>query len=222
MEVYKVALFDLDGVVVDTAKYHYLAWRRLAETMGFEFTQADNARLKGVSRMQSLEILLEIGGISGLDQSRKEELCKIKNAWYVEYISKMDKSEILEGAAEFIAYIRENGIKTALATASKNAEMILNKLGLKHLFDAVIDGNAVKYPKPNPEVFLKAAEALKAAPYDCVVFEDASAGVEAAKRGGMYAVGIGDPNQLADADTVIKGLHEAEKILWLFNIQRQK
>lgn len=220
MGVYKAALFDLDGVVVDTAKYHYQAWKRLAEGLGFEFTPADNERLKGVSRMRSLEILLEVGNIHNVDESRKEELCNIKNNWYIEYISKMEKGEILEGAVESIAMLRKGGIRTALVTASKNADMILERLELKELFDSVIDGNAVKYPKPDPEAFLIAAEKLRVLPYDCVVFEDATAGIEAAGRGGMFAVGIGDPKQLIMADTVIKGLNEIEKVLWLFNIIR--
>jgi len=218
MKGYKAALFDLDGVIVDTAKYHYQSWKRLAESLGFEFTLGDNERLKGVSRMRSLEILLEIGNINNVNHSQKEEFCKIKNNWYIEYISKMDKSEVLKGTYETIAFLRKNGIKTALVSASKNADMILKKLELEHLFDVVIDGNGVENPKPNPEVFFKAAEALDVPPYDCVVFEDACAGIKAARRGGMYAIGIGNAVQLADADTVIQGLYEVDKISWLFNL----
>lgn len=203
----KGALFDLDGVIVDTARYHYLAWRRLATELGFAFTAAHNERLKGVSRMRSLEILLEVGGLH-VDEARKVELAARKNAWYVEYISTLEASEILPGARDYLLQQRAKGVKIALGSASKNATMILSRLDILPLFDSIVDGNSVSAAKPDPEVFLLGARSLGLAPRDCVVFEDAEAGVEAARRGGMKCVGIGDPAILGRADFVVAGLHE--------------
>jgi beta-phosphoglucomutase len=203
----RAAIFDLDGVIVDTAKYHYLAWKRLANDLGFDFTEADNERLKGVSRARSLEILLEIGGIA-LDETVKKEAAARKNDWYVDYISNMDASEILPGAAEYLQTIRAKGVKTALGSASKNAPLILERLGIAALFDVVIDGNKVSQAKPDPEVFLLAAKELDIPPADCIVFEDAEAGVAAARRAGMGIVGIGKPSNLTDADMVLGGLYQ--------------
>jgi beta-phosphoglucomutase len=203
---YTAALFDLDGVIVDTAKYHYLAWRRLANELGFDFSQAQNERLKGVSRMRSLEILLEIGGLN-FDEATRQSLAAKKNAWYVEYIKKMDESELLPGAREFIVRLRTRGVRIALGTASKNAPLILRNLKIENLFDAVIDGNKMSKAKPDPEVFLLGARELGVRPDQCVVFEDAEAGLQAAKAAGMYAVGIGRADVLKSADVVVAGLH---------------
>lgn len=197
-------IFDLDGVVVDTAKYHYLAWKRLAAEHGFDFTEHDNERLKGVSRMASLEILLEIGQKSASPQE-KELMAARKNAWYVEYIENMDPSEILPGAQEFIDNLRGRGIKVALGSASKNARLILNRIGLVNHFDTIVDGTRVVNAKPNPEVFLIAASDLGVTPAECLVFEDAEAGVEAAINGGMRCVGVGNPLVLSKANLVIDG-----------------
>lgn len=197
-------IFDLDGVVVDTAKYHYLAWKRLAAEYGFDFTEHDNERLKGVSRMASLEILLEIGRKSASPQE-KELMAARKNAWYVEYIENMDPSEILPGAQEFIENLRGRGIKVALGSASKNARLILNRIGLVNHFDTIVDGIRVVNAKPNPEVFLIAASDLGVTPAECLVFEDAEAGVEAAINGGMRCVGVGNPLVLSKANIVIDG-----------------
>ena len=172
----RAAIFDLDGVIVDTAKYHYLAWKRLANELGFDFTEIDNERLKGVSRVRSLEILLEIGGLT-LDDETKSQLAARKNDWYVEYISTMDASEILPGAAEYLQSIRAKGIKTALGSASKNAPLILERLGISSFFDSIVDANKVSKAKPDPEVFLCAAQELNISPAECVVFEDAEAGI---------------------------------------------
>ncbi len=204
---FKGAIFDLDGVIVDTAKYHYLSWKRLANELGFDFTEEQNERLKGVSRMRSLEILLEIGGLDVAEEERRTLAAK-KNDWYVERIGRMDRSEVLPGAKEYIEQLRDQGIKIALASASKNAPTIISKLNIEYLFDAVVDGNKVSAAKPDSEVFLHAAEELGLAPADCLVFEDAEAGIEAAKRGGMAAVGVGKAENLKDADAVIAGLHE--------------
>lgn len=218
MREIKACIFDLDGVIVDTAKYHYLAWRRLAEMLGFEFTEKDNERLKGVSRVRSLEILLEVGGMTATTE-QKEKWAHDKNEWYVDYITKMGADEILPGVVPFLAELRQNGIKTAIGSASKNANLILNRLGLMDKFDAIIDGNKVSSAKPDPEVFVTAATALGVSPENSVVFEDAEAGIEAAKAGGMFAIGVGSELVLAKADVVIEGIADLnyEKFMCLLN-----
>lgn len=203
----QACLFDLDGVIVDTAVYHYKSWKRLANELGFDFTEEQNELLKGVSRVRSLEIILEIGGVIKTE-SEKEELATRKNNWYVDMINQMRPDEILPGAREFVQACRDAGIKTALGSASKNSMTILEKIGMVNLFDAIIDGNKVSKAKPDPEVFLKGAEVLGVDPSTCVVFEDAIAGVEAAINGGMKVVGIGSPNVLKGADLVVNGLSE--------------
>lgn len=203
----RAAIFDLDGVIVDTARYHYLAWKRLANECGFDFTEADNERLKGVSRDRSLEILLEIGGLT-LDAADRLQMAAQKNEWYVDYIHRMDESEVLPGAVEYLQTIRAKGIRTALGSASRNAPLILERLGLSAFFDVVVDGNKVVKAKPDPEVFLRAARELAIPPAGCIVFEDAEAGVQAALRAGMGVVGIGKPFVLKEADIVLPGLFE--------------
>lgn len=205
----KACLFDLDGVIVDTAKYHYLAWKRLASELGFEFTEEHNERLKGVSRMKSLEILLEVGHKQNLfSEEEKLKMAEKKNNWYVEYISQMDESEILKGVKEFMECIRANGIKTALGSVSKNAMTILNNIGMVKYFDTVIDGTKITNAKPDPEVFLKGAEELGVAPNSCVVFEDAKAGIEAARNAKMHCIGVGSPLILDKADFTIMSFEE--------------
>jgi len=203
----KGCIFDLDGVIVDTAKYHFLAWKKLADQINIPFTENDNERLKGVSRMDSLEIILEIGNVR-LSGEMKRKYAKLKNEWYVDYISRMTPDEILPGSIEFINELRGAGIRTALGSASKNTPMILERLGMKHLFDAVADGNTVKKAKPDPEVFLAAARMISVIPGNCVVFEDAAAGVQAALSAGMTCVGIGSERILKEAHYIISGLIE--------------
>jgi len=207
MSTIKACIFDLDGVIVDTAVYHYRAWKRLANELGFDLTEEQNEKLKGVSRVRSLELILQWGGVTKT-HAEQEELAARKNEWYVEMINRMTPDEILPGAKEFLMTCREAGLKTALGSASKNSGTILDKMGIANLFDAVIDGNMVSKPKPDPEVFLKGAEELGMSPAVCAVFEDAIAGVEAAKNGGMKAVGVGSPEVLNEADLVISGLNE--------------
>lgn len=207
MGIIKACIFDLDGVIVDTAVYHYKAWKRLAHELGFDFTEEDNEKLKGVSRVRSLEIILEIGGVTKTAAER-EELATRKNTWYVDMINQMTPAEILPGAKEFLEACRAAGIKTALGSASKNSSTILNKINLSRLFDAIVDGNHVSKAKPDPEVFLKGAEAVGVSPEESVVFEDAIAGVEAAINAGMKVVGIGSPATLNRANLVIGGLDE--------------
>ncbi len=186
--VFKGFIFDLDGVIVDTARYHFLAWKRLADQLNIRFTEKDNERLKGVSRMDSLEIILELGNLKP-DHGKKEEFAALKNKWYVEYISSMTPKEILPGSLEFIGEIRKAGFKTAIGSASKNTPLILKRVGIEKLFDAVADGNSVHKAKPDPEVFLAAARMIGLEPRHCVVFEDAIAGVQAALNAGMTCVG---------------------------------
>lgn len=200
----KACIFDLDGVIVDTAVYHYKAWKRLANSLGFDFTEHQNEQLKGVSRVRSLQLILGWGGVTKTAEEQ-EALATQKNTWYMEMVNQMKLDEILPGAKEFVEVCRKAGIKIALGSASKNSMTILNKIGITNLFDAVIDGNKVSKAKPDPEVFLEGAKALSVEPEECVVFEDAIAGVEAAKAGGMKVVGIGQPGVL-DADLVISGL----------------
>ncbi|MGI4805781.1 MAG: beta-phosphoglucomutase [Janthinobacterium lividum] len=201
----KACIFDLDGVIVDTAVYHFKSWKRLADEMGINFTEHDNERLKGVSRMRSLEIILEIGNVTKTP-AEQEVLAARKNEWYTEMITKMKQEEVLPGAREFLELVRKARIKTALGSASKNSGIILEKTGLTQYFDAIIDGNHVSKAKPDPEVFLKGAEAVQVQPADCVVFEDAIAGVEAGLAGGMKVVGIGSPAILTKANLVVSGL----------------
>ena len=188
----KAFIFDLDGVIVDTAKYHYLAWKRIADELGLKFDTRDNELLKGVSRTRSFEIILELNGKKETPEYI-DRYCTVKNEYYVDYISRLKEEEILPGAKEFMEEARKEGIKTALGSASKNSRMILQKLNIRHMFDAVIDGTKVKNAKPDPEVFLKGAEELGVDPTECVVFEDSSAGIAAAHNGGMRAVGVRNP-----------------------------
>ncbi len=183
----KACIFDLDGVIVDTAKYHYLAWKRLANELGFDFTEKDNEKLKGVSRMESLEILLNLGNIK-VDEETKLKLAEKKNNWYRELISKMDESEILPRVKEFINELKNSNIKVAIGSSSKNTMTILNSIKMTDFFDAIIDGNKITKAKPDPEVFLLGAEALGVNPNECVVFEDAESGIKAAKNAPKYFI----------------------------------
>lgn len=198
---FKAAIFDLDGVLVDTARYHYQAWKMLAAELGFDFTEQDNERLKGVSRMRSLEILLEIGG-KNFDESEMLRLADRKNTWYVDLISKLDESALLPGAEVCLQTLRGDGVLVGLASASKNAMMVIDALGIGPLFNFVADAAAVAHAKPAPDIFLAAAEGLVVDPADAVVFEDAPAGIEAAHAAGMFAVGIGTLEALPSADMI--------------------
>ena len=199
------AIFDLDGVIVDTAKYHYKAWKRLADQLGFEFTEHDNERLKGVSRMQSLEILLEIGGMDAKPEE-KERMAEKKNQWYVESLEAIDQNELLPGSLEYLTLLKERDVRIALGSASKNALLILNKLQITHFFDAIIDGTCVSKAKPDPEVFVKAAEALNLFPRQCTVFEDSQAGIDAARAAGFQVVAVGSDTVLKGADQYVDNL----------------
>lgn len=200
-------IFDLDGVIVDTAVYHYKAWKRLANELGFDFTEARNEKLKGISRGRSLELILEWGGVSKTPAER-EELATRKNDWYLQMIGRMTPEEILPGALSFLHQVRAAGMATALGSASRNTAVILERTGLLPLFDAVVDGSSVTASKPDPEIFLRCAAALRVIPEHCMVFEDAVAGIAAARAAGMKVIGIGSPEVLAEADLVLPGLQE--------------
>lgn len=197
----KAFIFDLDGVIVDTAKYHFLAWQKIAEQLGIEFTPEHNEALKGVSRVRSLDLILELGKINPSQQD-KDIWLKQKNEDYLEYIENMDRSEILPGVMHVLQFLKEQDQRIALGSASKNARPILEKVGILDYFDAIIDGNDVTHAKPDPEVFLQAAKKLGTAPKDAIVFEDSVAGVEAANNGGMTSVGIGEKNILKSAQYI--------------------
>lgn len=203
----QAALFDLDGVLVDTAKYHYLAWKSLAQELGFSFSEKQNERLKGVSRMRSLEILLEEGKMSGkFTQEEMLEMAARKNARYVEYIEHLKESELFPGVRECLTWLHARGIKTALGSASKNSNLILERLDIKDLFDEIVDGNMVSKAKPDPEVFERGAQLLQVPYESCIVFEDSQAGLDAGRRAGMYTVAIGDPDNLTGYDEILSGV----------------
>lgn len=191
-------IFDLDGVIVDTAKYHYLAWKKLANQLGFEFTKEQNELFKGVSRKRCLDILLEIGNIEATQEQLDTWMVE-KNVDYLAYIENMDASEILPDVPEVLEFLKKRNIAIALGSASKNARPILEKVNLLHYFDVIVDGNNVTKAKPDPEVFLLAAKQLSVDAKDCIVFEDAVAGIEAANAANMISIGIGDENVLSEA-----------------------
>lgn len=198
----KACIFDLDGVVVATAKYHFLAWKRLANEFGFDFNEQLNEKLKGVSRKESLEFILKWGAIN-ISESEKEAAAKRKNDWYIDYVSNMTSDEILPGLVSFLDELKANDIRIALGSASRNCMMCLERIGLQHYFDVIIDGNIVETAKPNPDVFLRASSEMGLKPFQCVVFEDAQVGIEAANAGGFFSIGVGDEAVLESANLVI-------------------
>ena len=203
----KACLFDLDGVIVDTAGFHFQAWKRLAIELGCDFTEADNEHLKGVSRIRSLEMILEWGG-KVLGEAEKTACAEKKNEWYLESVMQMTDADVLPGVQAFMKVLTKAGIKVALGSASKNAMTILTKIKMLDYFDAIVDGVSVSKAKPDPEVFLKGAEVLGVSPKECVVFEDAQAGVEAAINAGMHCIGVGQADMLKKADFVISSFEE--------------
>ncbi|MDX1637967.1 MAG: beta-phosphoglucomutase [Balneolaceae bacterium] len=202
MSVPEACIFDLDGVIVETAEFHFKAWKRLADQLDIPFDREDNEALKGVSRRESLNIILELGGQT-LPEKEIRELMDRKNQWYNEYLTTLTSDDILPGIPVFIDTLRELGVKLAIGSSSKNARTIMDYLQINDLFDAVIDGTKIVNTKPDPEVFLKAAGALEAEPGRTIVFEDATAGIEAANAAGMYSVGVGKKENLPGADLVI-------------------
>lgn len=212
-------IFDLDGVIVDTARYHYLAWKRLAAELGYNLTEAENEQLKGVSRMRSLDIILRLAGIT-LNQKHREILADKKNVWFNDYVQQMMPGEIFPGVKALIRTLRRNGIKVGLASSSRNARTVIKLLGIQDEFDAIVDGRMITRTKPHPEIFLMNARMLGLDPTECVVIEDAEAGVEAALSAGMRCIGIGSPARLQKADMVfektadvqLSALHQLAKV----------
>lgn len=198
MKNVKAFIFDLDGVIVDTAKYHYLAWKKIANQLGIDFTHEHNELLKGVSRVRSLDIILELGNVKASQEDKDKWLVQ-KNEDYLSYLVTMDESEILPGVMPILDYLKNNKQGIALGSASKNAKPILEKTGIMSYFDAIVDGNDVSNAKPDPEVFLQAAKLLNASNENSIVFEDSVAGIQAANIANMTSVGIGDKEVLQEA-----------------------
>lgn len=198
MKNVKAFIFDLDGVIVDTAKYHYLAWKKIANQLGIDFTHEHNELLKGVSRVRSLDIILELGNVEASQEDKDKWLVQ-KNEDYLSYLVTMDESEILPGVMPILNYLKNNKQGIALGSASKNAKPILEKTGIMSYFDAIVDGNDVSNAKPDPEVFLQAAKLLNASNENSIVFEDSVAGIQAANIANMTSVGIGDKEVLQEA-----------------------
>lgn len=203
----KALLFDLDGVIVSTEKNHFEAWRETASKLGIPFSEHDNEALKGVNRVDSLKQILKLGNKT-VSAEEFESLLVFKNDMYLDSITTLSKADLLPGVHSLLQQAKSMGVKIGLGSSSKNAPMILSLLGITDLFDVVIDGNGVKHPKPDPEVFLNGAKALALSPSDCLVFEDANSGVAAAKAGGFIAIGVGNPLLKGMADIYFNDLTE--------------
>ena len=205
---YKAVIFDLDGVLVTTDDCHYLAWKKLADEENIYFDRDINERLRGISRMESLEIVLEKAEKQYSDDEKKE-MAERKNSYYVSLVKEIDQSALIDGAIEFISDVKENSLKTAIGSSSKNTNLILSQTGIDSMFDAIADGNIIIKSKPDPEVFLKAAELLGIEPCDCLVCEDADAGVEAAISAGMDVLAVGYAKDNEKATYSAQNLKEA-------------
>ena len=207
MTRFTAVVFDLDGVITDTAHYHYLAWKRLAESVNVPFDEAFNEHLKGVDRMGSLELILGAAA-DNYTLEQKLALADSKNRHYQELIATMGAKDLLPGAVDALSAVRAAGLKIGLASVSKNAFTVLDMLGIRDRFDVVVDAARITHSKPHPEIFLNAAAQLGVAAGDCLGVEDAVAGVASIKAAGMFALGVGDPNVLTQADRVIRGLDQ--------------
>ena len=203
----KAFIFDLDGVIVDTAKYHFLAWKKIAAELGIDFTLEHNELLKGVSRVRSLDIILELGNVEASQEDKDKWLIQ-KNEDYLSYLVDMNETEILPGVMKVLKFLKENNQPIALGSASKNARPILEKTGILSFFDAIVDGNDVVNAKPDPEVFLHAARLLNIANEDSIVFEDSVAGIQAANVAKMMSIGIGHEETLYEAQYNFKDFTE--------------
>lgn len=209
---YKGIIFDLDGVITSTDDYHYKAWKALADSLGIYFDRKINNRLRGVSRMESLDIILE-NSDKDYSQAEKEEFAAKKNEQYRNYLLEMSPADLKDEVKQTLNKLRDLGLKLAVGSSSKNAPLILKQIGLGDFFDAVSDGNNIKHSKPNPEVFLKAAEMLDLEPEDCMVIEDAESGLEAANKGGFTAVGYGAAEQSSKADIHLENFADLVEIV---------
>ena len=206
---FEAVIFDLDGVIVSTDEYHYEGWKKLADDEGIYFDKKINERQRGVSRMESLEVLLEKSDKTYTDE-QKNEMAERKNNYYKELLTKLSPDDILPGVMDFTKKLKEMGVKIAIGSSSKNTPAILKYIGLDKYFDAVADGNQITHSKPDPEVFLLAAKLVGIAPEKCLVVEDADAGIEAAKSGGMAALGVGTAESNPNADFKYKDLDAAD------------
>ena len=207
----KALIFDLDGVLTDTAKYHYLAWKKLADELGYYFDEDINELLKGVSRINSFEIILEKNNATNkFTDLEKETLANKKNEYYKEMIEQLTPNDILEGIVPFINEARSNGVKCAVASISKNASRVLELLKISDMFDYIADAALVKNPKPDPEIFLTCAEQLGFKPSECVGIEDAQAGIESIHAAGMLSVGINVTITSIMPDIVLKSTSELD------------
>lgn len=202
---YKGIIFDLDGVLCSTDEYHYLAWKALAERLGIPFDREKNRRLRGISRQESLNILLEGSGISCTEE-RKKALAEEKNAMYRQMLAEMSPADLSRRVKTTLEELRKRGLKLAVGSSSKNTAFILERVGLGSFFDAVADGSCIRHAKPDPEVFLMAADRLGLTPRECLVVEDAPAGVQAAAAGGFDCAAIGDAGELPGAAGYLKEL----------------
>lgn len=209
MRNYTAAIFDLDGVIADTARFHYLSWKSIATDEGFDIPRVVDDRVKGVDRMTSLDIVLEYAA-RDYSEAEKDALAARKNERYIELITSLKPDDVLPGSRELLEQLQQAGIGTALASASRNAIAVLEALQLMDLFDYIADANYITYPKPHPEIFLTAAQGLQVAPANCVGFEDAEAGVTAIKAAGMFAVGVGSATLLREADLIVPDLVQFE------------
>ncbi len=203
----KALIFDLDGVIVTTEHNHFVAWKKTAESLGIRFSEKENELLKGVSRVDSLKKILELGNKTITDDAF-ENLLKSKNDFYVSSIQNLTQNDLLPGVLNLMIEAKEKGIKLGVGSSSKNANFILDLLAISHFFDVVIDGNGVTFPKPHPEVFLSAAKHVGISPSECIVFEDAASGIKAAKDGGFLAIAVGNPNIADIADNYFNDLTE--------------
>lgn len=201
MKRFDAAIFDLDGVLADSASAHFIAWKRIADALGIAFDETANEALKGVDRMESLRHILKLGRIS-LPEEEMAAIAARKNAYYLEAVAMMTPDDVLPGAERLIMDVRAAGLRCAVASASRNARTLLGRLGIDDQFDFIADAGAIARPKPAPDIFLACADALGVAPARSIGFEDAAAGIEAIRSAGMFAVGIGDPDILSRADIV--------------------
>ena len=209
MSLPKACIFDLDGVIVDTVPAHYVAWKTMADELHISFSEDDNEQLKGVSRIDSMKRILEMGAMTRSDEEILEMTAR-KNDIYVDIISKMTFEDILPGVTSFIEKLKDRGVAVAIGSSSKNTPTILKAVGLDNAFDVVVDGNQILHSKPHTEVFLKDHDRVSYAPQDCVLCDDAISGVQAAKNGNMKCIGVGNPEVLGEADKVIRNLEDTD------------
>lgn len=216
----KACIFDLDGVIVDTSRYHFLAWKRLMKSLGSDLSEEENNCLRGVPRDESLRLLLRMKDMS-VSSEEFERLLELKNTWYREYLAGLNDGDILEGALELLSELRGRGLRLGLASSSKNAREVIGRLGIEACFDAIVDGNMISRAKPDPQIFLLCADMLDTAPIECAVFEDAASGIYAARSAGMLSIGVEAENILEKADLRVKSLQELDlkKLSECFNLR---